>query len=892
MFDIEKSLAEWKRSLRKLESFEDGAIAELESHLLDEFDKQKRNGLADEEAFAKAAATVGQPEEVGGEFFNENRRSLLASPSWEKSRFFPGLLGNYLKVALRTFRRQAWYSLINILGLAIGMACSLMIVLWVRDETSFDAFHKNGKDIYRVYTVGATGNDFSSPAPFAPAVAAEIPEVAATVRIRYFPQVTFQHEKSVFYEKNGITADASLFKIFSFPLVQGSLDRAFAAPDTIILSSSLASKYFGADDPIGKTLLVEGAFSLTVAGVMMDVPRRSHFRFDYVIPFKFIEAHPIWGLKWGDFNFRTYIQARPQQDEAAIIRKLNQVALGHNCIPVVQKKCAFSIQRLQDIYLNPIGPYDIPLGSKTHVYLFSLIALFIVLIAGINFINLSTARAEKRAKEVGLRKVVGAERRQIIAQFFGESLLITLLSLPLAIFLVWVAMPYYNELTGKPFTLQTLAPDVLGSLAGIACIIGLLAGAFPALYLSSIQPTSVFKGSLASRAVHKGRQAWVKRGALRRVLVTSQFVISITLILATLVVASQLSLIREKSWHLDQDRIITIPIKENLGKKYDMVRSELLKNRAISDVAAKDWLPTGYGTRNDTNGVTWEGKTEDQKNIVMGTTQIDVNYFAVMGMTLMAGRGFSAAFPGDKGTAFVLNEQAVEKTGLKDAVGKAFAVGGRKGTIVGIVKNTIFHSLRQEPRPEVFFLFNSLAGVGSEGTVFIRVKGGLPLPAVLSHIRKVWNSVNFRAPFEYHFLDQQIEAQYGSEQRLGKLFATFALLAVFISCLGLLGLVSFMAEQRTKEIGIRKVLGASVPAIMVMLTRGFAKQVLLANLLAWPLATFFLGKWLQGFIYRVSIGPGLFLFSGMLVLVIALLTSSFQAVKAARANPIQSLRCE
>ncbi len=894
MFDLNKALTEWKRSLRKYESFEDGTIAELESHLLDEFDKQKRAGIADEEAFAKAVNIVGQPEDVGGEYFKENHRSRLTSPSWEKSRFSAGLLLNYLKVALRTFRRQAGYSLINILGLAIGMACSLLIVLWVRDETDFDTFHKNGKDIYRVITIGKNGNDFSSPAPFAPAVAAEIPEVVAAARVGYMPRIMFQNEKRVFYEESGITTDAALFRIFSFPLLQGDIDSAFIEPDSIILSASMARRYFGNDDPIGKTLLLEGELTLKVAGVMLDVPRRSHFRFDYVVPFKFVEAHPIWGLHWGDFNFMTYIQARPQRNEAVIIRKMNEVALAHNCPQVVRKMCAFSIQPLQDIYLNPIGPYDIPLGSKTYVYLFSLIALFIALIAGINFINLSTARAEKRAKEIGLRKVIGADRGQIIAQFFGESLLITILSLPLALLLARIAMPYFNELTGKEFSLQLFSPDLLAGLAAIAGLVGLLAGAFPALYLSAIQPVHAFRESPPSRLFGKGsRTGWGKRGALRRVLVTSQFVISIALILATLVIASQLRLIRQKSWRLDKDQILTISVKENIGQKYELVRNELLKNPAIADVAVKDCLPTTMC--NNTDGVTWEGKKEDQKTIMMETTQIDVNYFATMGMKIIAGRGFSAAFPGDKGTAYILNEQAVSKAGLKEAVGKSFALYGRRGTIVGVVKNTIFQTLHLELRPQVFYLFNDIPKESSNGTVLIRIKGdraGVPLSAVIAHIRKVWNSVNISAPFEYQFLEQEIEAQYGGDRRLGKLFAVFAMLAIFISCLGLFGLVSFVAEQRTKEIGIRKVLGASVPGIMALLTRGFAKQVLLANLLAWPIAYWLLGKWLQGFIYRISIGAGLYLFSGMLVLVLALLTSVLQAVKAARMNPVKSLHSE
>ena len=725
MFDLKKAIADWKRVLHKLESFEDGAIMELESHLLDEFDKQKQSGLADEEAFAMAAAAVGRPEEVGGEYFKDGRRSILAAPSWQRSRFYSGLLLSYLKVALRTFRRQAGYSLINILGLAIGMACSLLIVLWVRDELGFDRFHQNGRDIYRIITIGRNGNDFSSPAPFAPAVVAEIPEVVDAVRVHNIPRVTFQHEKLVFYEENGITADASLFRIFSFPLVQGDIDRAFAAPDNIILSSAMARKYFGDVDPIGKTLLVEGQIPLTVAGIMADIPRRSHFRFDFVISFKFVEAHPLWGMAWGDFNFKTYIQARPQRNEAEIIRKLNQVALQHNCWPVVHKVASFSIQRLRAIYLNPIGPYDIPLGSLTNVYLFSLIALFIVLIAGINFINLSTARAEKRAREIGLRKVIGADRRQIIAQFFGESLLITLLSLPLAVLLVGVAMPHFNQLTGKEFAVRALAPGLLWILAAIACMIGLLAGAFPALYLSAIQPVHIFRKSIPFRSSRSNRPAGgVKVGTLRRILVTSQFIISIILILATLVVGSQLRLMHQKSWHLDRDEIITIPVKENIGPKYDLVRSKLLKNRAITNVAAKDWKPIGM--RNNTTGVNWDGKTEDQKSLLMATTQIDADYFAAMGMEIVAGRGFSSEFPGDKGTAYVLNEKAVEKAGLKDAVGKSFAVGKRQGTIVGIVKDTYFESLRRELQPEVYYLIDDLVEDSSDATVFIRVKGGIP----------------------------------------------------------------------------------------------------------------------------------------------------------------------
>ena len=799
------------------------------------------------------------------------------------------MLRNYLRVAWRCLVRHKGYSAINIFGLAIGMACSLLIMLWVRDESGYDRFHQNGRDIYRVVTLRENGNDFSSPAPFAPAVAAEVPEVAAAVRVGWVPRIVLQYENRAFYEDRGIAADPSLFKIFSFPLLRG--DGAFTAPECIVLSSSLARKYFGNDDPIGKTVLVEGRVPLTVTGVMRDVPRQSHFRFDYVIPFRLAEALSIWGMGWGDFNFKTYVQTQPQRSEAEVIRKLNQVALVHKCPAVVRGGAVFSIQRLEDVYLNPIGPYDIPLGSKTQVIVFSMIALFIALIAGINFINLATARAEKRAREIGVRRVIGADRRQIAAQFFGESLLITGLAVPLALLLAWVAMPCFNELTGKEFSLQLVSPDVWISLTGIAGLVGLLSGVFPALYLSGIQPLHAFKEAGPLRSAGGSRTAgWVGRGALRRILVTVQFVIAITLIVATLVVDSQLQKIREESWRLDQDQIVTVPMKENVGRKYDLFRSELLKSGAIADVAAKDWKPIGM--KNDTTDVWWEGKTQDQAAILMGTTQIDANFFTTMDMDLVAGRGFSAAFPGDREAAYVLNELAVEKAGLQDAVGKSFAVGRRKGTVVGVVKNTICQSLRLEPRPEVYYPIGDFAEECADGTVFIRIRGGRALSAVMAHIREAWNRVNSYAPFEYHFLDQQIDAQYGSEQRLGRLFGAFALLAVFISCLGLLGLVAFTAEQRTKEIGIRRALGASVPRIVSMLCREYLVLVALANVVAWPIAYISMRRWLEGFVYRTDIGIGLLLPAGLAALLIALLTVSVQAVRAARANPVDSLRYE
>ncbi len=623
---------------------------------------------------------------------------------------------------------------------------------------------------------------------------------------------------------------------------------------------------------------------------MRDVPRQSHFRFDYVIPFRLAEALSIWGMGWGDFNFKTYVQTQPQRSEAEVIRKLNQVALVHKCPAVVRGGAVFSIQRLEDVYLNPIGPYDIPLGSKTQVIVFSMIALFIALIAGINFINLATARAEKRAREIGVRRVIGADRRQIAAQFFGESLLITGLAVPLALLLAWVAMPCFNELTGKEFSLQLVSPDVWISLTGIAGLVGLLSGVFPALYLSGIQPLHAFKEAGPLRSAGGSRTAgWVGRGALRRILVTVQFVIAITLIVATLVVDSQLQKIREESWRLDQDQIVTVPMKENVGRKYDLFRSELLKSGAIADVAAKDWKPIGM--KNDTTDVWWEGKTQDQAAILMGTTQIDANFFTTMDMDLVAGRGFSAAFPGDREAAYVLNELAVEKAGLQDAVGKSFAVGRRKGTVVGVVKNTICQSLRLEPRPEVYYPIGDFAEECADGTVFIRIRGGRALSAVMAHIRSL-EPRQFICSLRVPFPRPADRRPVRGEQRLGKAVRRLRPAGHFHFLLGLLGLVAFTAEQRTKEIGIRRALRASVPRIVSMLCREYLVLVALANVVAWPIAYISMRRWLEGFVYRTDIGIGLLLPAGLAALLIALCSVSVQAVRAARANPVDSLRYE
>jgi len=484
-----------------------------------------------------------------------------------------------------------------------------------------------------------------------------------------------------------------------------------------------------------------------------------------------------------------------------------------------------------------------------------------------------------------LRKVVGADRKQIINQFFGESTMVTLSALALAVVLAKIAMPAFNALTGKQLAFRLFDPGVLLSLGGIACFVGLLAGAFPSLYLSSFQPAQIVKGRSSG---------WIKKGSLRRILVIAQFSISIALILATVVVFNQMNFIRQKSWNSGRDTLLYIPFKENIGLKYDLVRSKLLENPSISAVGAKDAVPTFVN--NNTTGVGWTGKTADQDDIHMETIRVDYDYMKTMGMEIVDGRGFSTDFSGDVGKAYVLSEEAVRKAGIKNPVGKMFRLYGSIGTIVGVVKNSFFQNFRQELRPQVYYLFKDLPAESSDlGVILIRVKSaaaGRPLSDVIAHIEKVWTSVNTSAPFEFHFFDQTIEAQYAGDRRQGKLFGAFAFLAVFISCLGLFGLASFLAEQRTKEIGIRKTLGASIPDIILLLSKDFTRAVLVANLIAWPVAWIVMNRWLQNFTFRTSLHLWIFFAAGSAALILAWLTVGLQTFRSARTNPVEALHYE
>ncbi len=800
---------------------------------------------------------------------------------------------SYLKLACRHMLRQKVYSFINIAGLTLGLACTILILLWVQGELIYDQFHTKKRDIYRVVGVGKEIGFFGSPAPFAPAVLNEVPELVNAVRVRKAPRFVFKYQDKAFYEENGITADPSFFDMFSFPLLQGEARLSFTSPLNIILTQSFAQKYFGDEDPLGKSLQLEGRAEVKVVGIMADVPQNSHIQFDYVLPHTLVEQGRLCGTEWGDFNFMTYIQVQETRDETQMVQKLNEVSLKHGCPQIVSKQLAFSVQALAKIYLNPLGSHDIPLGDKRYVYLFSVIAFFILFIACVNYINLSTARSEKRAREVGLRKVVGAGRGQVIKQFFGESIVLALLSLSLAVAAALLLVPVLNGVTGKSHSFNLLDPIIMTGLIGVSLLVGVLAGLYPALYLSSFEPINVLRQNLGFRAFRKkSGSIFVRKSTLRRALVVLQFSLSIILILATAVVYDQLNYLQDRSWKPEDSVLLYIPFKENLASRYEVVKTELLRHPDITAVAAKDVVPTAL--RNNTTGIGWEGKSEEQNSIHMETTRIGYDYFQTMDMPIVDGRGFSDDYPGDMGQAFILNEEAIKVMGLQEPVGKMFRLYGERGTIVGIVKNTYFQSMRNSLKPQVYYLFTSLPEQTFGGVVLIKVtaRTSRSLQDVISFIEKLWSEVNSFAPFEYHFLDDTIKAQYLGEQRLGRLFGYFAFLAIFISCLGLFGLASFIAEQKTKEIGIRKTLGASCRDIMVLLSRGFTVWVLTANVIAWPVGWWFMHRWLQTFAYRTSLNLTSFVAAAVLALAIAWMTVSLQVLKTARSNPVDALRYE
>lgn len=878
MYDLDAAVRLWRKELLKNEAMEDGYVAELESHLRDAIDAQIEQGVSPEVAFEKAIIEIGHVNYLSFEFHKTHTRSLSGRPPWKPSRWMPALLWSYGKLALRKVRRQKGYSLINIAGLAIGMACCILIMTWVQDELSYDRFHDNAEQIFRVVSEVQAGGTIrpleGSPSPAGPTLKDSYPEVLNFTRVQSGWKGWYLHygEKN-FSQERLAAVDPSFFEVFKFPFLRGDPQSALKDRYSIVITESLAAKCFGEKDPMGEILQIFTA-DMKVTGVIKDIPHNSHIQFDYAFPvFNMTEWRESKLDSWRYTQFATYIELKPGTDAKVLEKKILDLAKNYDD----KSRITLALQPIKDIHLHStqyegwINQYSSP-GNIIYVYIFSLTAFCVLLIACINFMNLATARYGSRAREVGMRKVIGARRQDLIKQFIGESCLLSILSLAIAVFFVDLMLPTFNQLSGKTLALDFFSgPQIWLTLLAVAFMTGIISGSYPALYLSSFPPTQVLKDIR--------QQGWSRGNVLRRILVVLQFAFTIVLILGTMVIYSQLRYINNKDLGYDQNNIIIFANYGQYGRNYETARAELLQNPDVLSVCKG--FPPGHSLRGTTR-VDWEGK-DPSLEIVIFSDIGDYDFVNTFGVQMAEGRYYSREFSTDEDN-FVINETMAKIMGFDSAVGKRLTYKGKTGEIIGVVKDYHGGSLHHPIQPKVIEL---------RGGFFVCVKYRSGTTAkMLTFLEQKWKKFVKGRPFRHGFVDESIDNYYKTERRIGRIFQYFTILAIFIACLGLFGLASFTAEQRTKEIGIRKVLGASVMGVVTLLSKQFTKWVLIANVIAWPIAYIIIRRWLQGFAYRIELGWELFVAASVLALVIALLTVSYQAIRAATANPVDSLRYE
>jgi putative ABC transport system permease protein len=797
---------------------------------------------------------------------------------------------NYLKIAFRSLKKHKGYSFINISGLAIGMAVCVLISMWILNELSYDKFHEKSDRICRItmdIEIGGTLHTPVSLTAAGPALVEDFAEVITAARIDRPRRVSIKHEDKTYEEAGVGFAENAIFEILSFPFVSGDPKTALEAPHSVVITESMAEKYFGDEAPLGKILRFNNEADFSVTGVIKDIPPNSHFRFNMLRSFQTLIAEgDVRDDMWFDIRFYTYLLLDEFTDPEQLEQKLPGFIDKHigEAMKATGGSAKLFLQPLKKIHLYSDFERDISANSDiTYVYLFSAIAIFILLIAGINFVNLSTARSATRAQEVGMRKTLGAIRSRLIGQFLGESMIHSLLAMGLAIVFIKLSLSYFNSVFDNELALDFFrTPWLLALFLGMAVIVGVFAGSYPAFVLSSFPPVHVLKGLLKAGGSHS---------RLRKILVVFQFSISIALIAATIVVYKQITFMKTKELGFNKEHVVIIPgMSESLRKSYRSIRSELLSLSGVVDVGASDLVPSrGHLVA----PFLPEGFADDQV-LAMDYLDVDAHYIPTMDIAIAAGRNFSEDLATDPDESVLINETAAKKIGWEEPVGKRFVFrpppnsGGEVFyvSVIGVVKDFHMQSLREKIEPLIIFYdYDSLL------TLSIRIAPD-NIPHTMGLIEKKWKELEPDRPFQYLFLDDSFDSQYRQEERLRTITFYFSFLAVLIGCLGLFGMASFTAEQRTKEIGIRKVLGASVPGIIRLLAKEFMLLVILANLIALPVAYFAMNRWLQGFAYRMDIHAWVFVLSAALSLTIALVTVSYQAVRAALANPVDSLRYE
>jgi putative ABC transport system permease protein len=787
------------------------------------------------------------------------------------------MLKNYLKIALRNIQKHKTYSAINIVGLAVGMACCLLIFFWVQDEFRFDRFHVNKNQIYQVYSElkyqdGQSRIHTGSYYPLAKILKVEISEVAEALRYEEAANILVKYgEKSTTNNTVGL-ADPAFFKVFSFPIINGNAETALSDLNSIVITERMAQKYFGEKDPIGKILNVHSQADLVVTGVMKNVPYHSSLQFDCIIPFAWqFGQSGNEPTHWGGNPLNTFILISEHADQANIVPKINNLFKKYN--PTDKVQVDFHVHPLTRLHLYSPGGGGLIILIKIS----SLIALFVLIIACINFMNLSTARSATRSNEVGLRKVVGAKKVNLVLQFLGESILLAFITMVIAVLMVWLILPTFNRLMDKQLSLNLIfQPTVILGVIGIALLTGIVSGSYPALFLSSFQPIQTLKGTSYPSA---------RSAIFRKVLVIAQFTLSIFLIISTLILYRQLDFIRHKDLGYHHKDVLCIRMIGNMLGQYETIKHELLQNPSIVSITRSVQHPVNIGS--SVRALDWDGKNPNE-SVSMNFEYVDYDYFQTLGMEIIAGRAFSKEFSTDLTDGYIVNEEAVRLMGMDSPVGKRLSVFRKEGRIIGVVKNYHFQSLHQPLGP---FVIGGDPG-WDKNWMFIKVRPE-NVTETTEYIKGICKKFDGDGSYvNFHFLDNALDNSYQVERQIGQFAGYFTILAILISCLGLFGLASFMAQQQTKEIGIRKVLGASVPGMVFMLSKDFTKWVVFSNLIAWPVAYIVSQKLLQIYAYRITIGMSIFILSGLAALVIALLTVSYQAIRTAQMNPVESLRYE
>lgn len=809
---------------------------------------------------------------------------------------------NFLITIIRNFNRNKFYTILNVVGLSVGLICAILIVLFIQEELSYDKYNVNHKRIVRLasdFTLnGKRDRVATSPMPFGPTFKQEFPEVEEYVRIQGSGRQQFRYKDKEFYEERISYIDSSVFKVFSYNLIQGDPDKALTEPYTIVLNETLAKKYFGDEDPIGKVLIVGENRSFTVTGVMEDIPRNSHFNFRGFYSMKTIESirgaeefnstEPITFWSFSNYTFlllkeNTNIDALQSKFPSYYNKYMkslgDQLGVEYHLI----------VQKLADIHLKSDLQWDAPTGNIKYIFILSAIAFFILSIAGINYMNMATARSSKRAREVGVRKVVGAHRDTLIRQFLMESLSLTILALMIALIVVELILPLFNSLVNKDLSLSVReTPEILVFSVVLALVLGIVSGSYPAFYLSSFRPATILKGSTI-----KGKAG----GLLRKLLVISQFTVSAIMISGTIVVGVQLNYMNNKDMGFSKEDVLVSIVRDSLMRtKIEPLKDELRKSPNINSIATSNTLIGFDGSK---TVHLYEGE-EGMEQYALNFSVIDFDYLDMMQMKIMQGRKFNRKIASDTSSAFIVNQSAARKFNWNEkAVGKKLQLGVElegeedddgimKGEVVGVVADFHYRPLRENIEPINFLVSENPR---HRRVLYVKLNQENREESI-KYIESVWNKFSPNMAFNYFFLDDRLRENYDSEVRLTWIFSIFSLLSILIASLGLFGLSSFMAEQRTKELGIRKVLGASVKQLVNLLTKEFVRLIFIANVLAIPITYWAMNSWLNDFSYRIQISWWIFLLTLIVSLVIGVFTVSWQSYRAASADPVNAIKYE